>query len=81
MFLSRLAQNEIATDQLPAFNKVPKDVSGGGDCLLICASLALASGANIWESAYLGSIAAACHIGRMGNLPLAINDVLIELNL
>ncbi len=74
------ARNEVATDQLPAFNKVPKDVSGGGDCLLICASLALASGANIWESAYLGSIAAACHVGRMGNLPLSMSDVLQELH-
>jgi rfaE bifunctional protein kinase chain/domain len=74
------AKYEIATDQLPAFNKVPKDVSGGGDCLLICTSLALASGANIWESAYLGSIAAACHVGRIGNLPLSINDVIQELH-
>ena len=69
----------LTTDQLPAFNAMPKDVSGGGDCLLICTSLALAVGATIWESAYLGSIAAACHVGRIGNLPLSLDEVLQEI--
>lgn len=72
-------KNQLVTDQLPAFNSAPKDVSGGGDSLLICTSLALASGANIWESAYLGSVAAACHVARIGNLPLSANDLLQEL--
>ena len=72
-------KNKLLTDQLPAFNSVPKDVSGGGDCLLICTSLALAAGASIWESAYLGSVAAACHVGRIGNSPLSASDVLKEL--
>lgn len=71
--------NQLETDQLPAFNSSPKDVSGGGDSLLICTSLALATGANIWESAYLGSVAAACHVARIGNLPLSIQDLLQEL--
>jgi bifunctional ADP-heptose synthase (sugar kinase/adenylyltransferase) len=73
-------KNGLASDQLPAFNTVPKDVSGGGDCLLICTALALATGANIWESAYLGSIAAACHVGRMGNIPLTMEEVLREVH-
>lgn len=72
-------KNQLVTDQLPAFNTSPKDVSGGGDSLLICASLALAAGANIWESAYLGSVAAACHVARIGNLPLSAGDLLQEL--
>jgi bifunctional ADP-heptose synthase (sugar kinase/adenylyltransferase) len=72
-------ENGLTTDQLPAFNTAPKDVSGGGDCLLICASLALAVGATVWESAYLGSLAAACHVGRIGNSPLSINEVLQEI--
>jgi rfaE bifunctional protein kinase chain/domain len=75
------AKNEFMIDQLPAFNSVPKDISGGGDSLLIMSSLALAAGANIWECAYLGSLAAACHVARIGNLPLSINDVLQELYL
>ncbi|OQA32318.1 MAG: D-beta-D-heptose 7-phosphate kinase [Betaproteobacteria bacterium ADurb.Bin341] len=72
---------QLVTDQLPAFNTAPRDVSGAGDCLLICASLALAAGASIWESAYLGSIAAACQVGRVGNTPLSAAEVIQELML
>ncbi len=70
----------IHIDRLPALNAAPKDVAGGGDCLLTCAAMALVAGADIWESAYLGSIAAACQVGRIGNLPLTANEVLQELN-
>lgn len=76
---SESTKNGINTDQLPAFNTVPKDVAGGGDCLLTCSAMALIAGANIWESAYLGSIAAACQVGRIGNLPLTAKEVLQEL--
>ena len=69
----------LLTDQLPAFNTAPKDVSGAGDCLLICSSMALVAGASIWQSAYLGSVAAACQVGRVGNLPLSAADVIQEL--
>ncbi len=74
-------KDQLKTDQLPAFNSAPKDVSGGGDSLLISSSLALAAGASIWESAYIGSIAAACHVSRMGNMPLSVNELLQELYL
>lgn len=70
---------QLKTDQLPAFNSSPKDVAGGGDCLFMCASLALIAGADIWESAYLGSLAAAYHVGRIGNSPLRAEDILREL--
>lgn len=73
--------NGLITDQLPAFNDAPKDVSGAGDSLLTCASMALAVGANIWEAAYLGSVAAACQVGRVGNLPLSANEIIKELSL
>jgi rfaE bifunctional protein kinase chain/domain len=73
------SESELASDQLPAFNSAPKDVAGGGDSLLICSSLALAVGATIWEGAYLGSVAAACHVARVGNLPLSAKEVLQEL--
>lgn len=75
------ARRGLTTDQLPAFNTAPKDVSGAGDCLLMCASLALVAGASIWESAYLGSIAAACQVGRVGNSPLTAAEVIQELKL
>lgn len=73
------ANGGLLTDQLPAFNMAPNDVSGAGDCLLICSSMALVAGASIWQSAYLGSIAAACQVGRVGNLPLTAAEVIREL--
>lgn len=67
------------TDKLPAMNNSPKDVSGAGDCLLITTSMALALNCNIWESTYLGSLAAACQVGRIGNIPIKTDDILYEL--
>jgi len=72
---------EFVTDQLPAFNHTPKDVTGAGDSLLTCASMALAVDANIWESAYLGSVAAACQISRLGNSPLRADELIAELSI
>lgn len=72
--------NGLVTDQLPSFNSAPKDVSGAGDSLLTCASMSLAVGATVWESGYLGSIAAACQVGRVGNLPLTAAEILKELS-
>lgn len=67
------------TEQLPAFNSAPKDVAGAGDSLLACASLALVVGGNVWESAYLGSLAASCQVARLGNSPLSATELLAEL--
>ncbi len=67
------------TDRLPAFNTAPKDVSGAGDSLLTCTSMAMAVGADIWKSAYLGAVAAACQVGRVGNLPLSAEQIIAEL--
>jgi len=58
------------TDRLQALNSSPKDVAGAGDSMLITGALALSSGANIWEAALLGSIAAGIQVGRIGNTPL-----------
>ena len=67
------------TDQLPAFNTAPKDSAGAGDSLLTCASMALAVGCDIWQSSYLGSLAAACQVGRVGNIPLSPQDLDAEI--
>jgi rfaE bifunctional protein kinase chain/domain len=72
--------NSWLTDELPPFNNSPKDPAGAGDSMLTCASMALVSGANIWESAYLGSLAAACQVGRLGNVPLSPQELLAELS-
>ncbi|MTJ82585.1 MAG: adenylyltransferase/cytidyltransferase family protein [Telmatospirillum sp.] len=69
----------FATDRLPAFNTAPKDVSGAGDSLLTCTSMAMAVGADIWRASYLGSVAAACQVGRIGNIPLTAEELVQEL--
>lgn len=66
------------TDRLPAMNTAPKDAAGAGDCLLVCASMAMALGRPIWECLYLGSVAAACQVGRIGNIPLTAAELLTE---
>lgn len=69
----------LLTDQLPAFNRSPVDVSGAGDCLITTAALAMVAGATVWEGAYIGSMAAACQVGRLGNLPLPSRELIREL--
>ena len=68
------------TDKLPAFNTSPKDAAGAGDSFLTCAAMGLCAGADIWQSVYLGSIAAACQVSRVGNLPLTQIDLIAEID-
>jgi rfaE bifunctional protein kinase chain/domain len=65
----------IHTDRLPAMNTAARDPAGAGDSLLTTAALALATGANIWLASYLGALAAACQVGRIGNLPLTPKEL------
>jgi len=74
------AKEPYLTDRLPAFNFAPKDVAGAGDSLFTATSMALCSGADIWRAAYLGAVAAACQVSRVGNSPLRAKDILIEIN-
>ena len=71
-------KTEWITDRLPTLNTSPKDTAGAGDCLLVCSAMALALGCTVWESLYLGSVAAACQVGRIGNIPLTAAELLIE---
>lgn len=71
---------EPLTDRLPAFNKTPTDVAGAGDSLFTSSALALRTGADIWQSIYLGSIAAGCQVARVGNKPLKVQEILSELS-
>ena len=71
-------KNKWLNDQLPALNNSPKDVSGAGDSLLITSSMAICTGANIWEAAYLGSLAAAIQVSRVGNTPIQLGELIEE---
>jgi rfaE bifunctional protein kinase chain/domain len=68
------------TDRIPALNNAPKDVAGAGDSFLTCCAMSLALGCNIWESSFLGSLAAACQVGRIGNIPLNLVNIESELD-
>ena len=66
------------TDRIPSLNQVPQDVAGAGDSLLISSSMALAAGATPWEAAYIGSVAAAIQVSRIGNVPLSNTELVRE---
>lgn len=68
------------TDRLPALNVAPKDPAGGGDSFLTCAAMTLAVGGDLWEASYLGSLAAACQVGRIGNIPLTREELIQEIS-
>lgn len=69
------ASNGWLTDQVEALNKFPKDVAGAGDSMLVASALTIAAGGSIWEAACIGSIAAAVQVGRVGNVPLAVDEL------
>ena len=73
-------RNNWNTDKISAFNQNPIDVAGAGDSMLVATSLAYSTGANIIESTILGSIAASIQVGRVGNYPLEVKNLLTFLN-
>ncbi len=79
MIIYNAVEKELLTDNLQALGSNVKDVSGAGDSLLACSAMALAVGANIWQSAYLGSISSGIQISRVGNIPIKKEDILQEL--
>ena len=68
------------TDRIDRMNLHPKDISGAGDCLFIASSMAKVLGANIWETALFGSLAAAIQVSRTGNTPLQFKEFSLEIN-
>ena len=73
------SDTNLLTDNIKALAGTVKDVSGAGDSLLTCSSMALCVGASIWQSAYLGSLAAAVQVSRVGNIPIKKEEILQEL--
>ena len=63
------------TDDLPALNSSPKDVAGAGDAMMTASALALCSGADIWQAAFIGSVASALQVSRTGNIPLEFDTL------
>ena len=80
LIYTREDRNGRSTDRITNLNKAVKDEAGAGDSLLITSAMAMACGADIWEAACLGSLAAALQVGRIGNTPLTIDEFLQVLN-
>ena len=76
ILINGMWNSAIISDRLPAFNTSPKDPAGGGDILFASTAMSLRLGGNIWESAFIGSLAAACQVDRVGNNPLSLSDLL-----
>ena len=72
----RQSDGRLRTEYLPSLAARAVDPLGAGDALLAAASLSLAAGASLPVAAYVGSLAAAVAIGRVGNLPVHADDVL-----
>lgn len=81
MFLRLNEMGTYKTDKIEALNITPKDSAGAGDSVLAMLSMCLCKKINVWKSAYLSSLAAACQVSRVGNIPLTIEDLSSELNL
>jgi bifunctional ADP-heptose synthase (sugar kinase/adenylyltransferase) len=59
---------------------MPRDVAGAGDSFFMCSAMSLRVGADIWQSAYLGAMAAALQVSRVGNAPLTAADFVMEID-
>ncbi len=80
MLIKTVDGGTFVTDRLPALNPSPKDVAGAGDSFFMSASMALRVGADIWQSAYLGSLAAALQVSRVGNSPMTSAELVAEID-
>ena len=74
------SQYNSQTEKLPSLCKLAKDPAGCGDAFLITSSMAMSCGATLWESAYLGSIAAGLQAQILGNKPITINKIKEEID-
>jgi len=67
-------RQEIIDDQIPALNPSPVDVSGAGDAFLVTTASSLAAGSSIWTAIYMGSIASAYQVSRLGNIQIKAGE-------
>jgi bifunctional ADP-heptose synthase (sugar kinase/adenylyltransferase) len=44
--------------------------------MLTASAMSLVSKANIWQASFIGSLAAGCQVGRVGNIPLQYQELL-----
>jgi rfaE bifunctional protein kinase chain/domain len=69
-------ERRLRSEYLPALGGQAVDPLGCGDALLATASLTLAVGGGVHAAAYLGAVAAAFEVQRVGNQPITAEDLL-----
>jgi rfaE bifunctional protein kinase chain/domain len=72
---SLVMTKEGGIDRLPSMNTSPIDVSGAGDSMLVGIAMAKTLGASPFQSAYIGAIASAIQVGRVGNSPIQFSEI------
>lgn len=65
----------LTSDYLPALSARSVDPLGCGDALLAVATATLAAGGSIEAAAYLGSLAAAIEVQKLGNVAVATDEL------
>ena len=73
----RLFERNGGVSVIPTAARRVADVSGAGDTVISTLTMALASGANIWESATLANLAGGIVCGEVGIVPID-KEVLFE---
>ncbi len=68
----------LRSEHIPALGPAGIDPLGCGDALLACATMALASEANLVQAGYLGSLAAAVESRYLGNVPVGATSLRSE---
>ena len=72
---SKIKKNNYFTDEIEALNTNPKDTAGAGDSMLVASAMSLYTHNNIFQSSYIGSLASAIQIDRIGNVPLSFEEL------
>jgi rfaE bifunctional protein kinase chain/domain/rfaE bifunctional protein nucleotidyltransferase chain/domain len=72
-------ERNLRSEYLPALPAPSIDPLGCNDALLAAASLTLAAGGSIHAAAYLGTVAAAFEVQRVGNHPITVEDLMTGL--
>ena len=71
-------KENYSTDKLNALSEIVRDPAGAGDSFLISA-MSFAINHNIWISAYLGSLASALQVQKIGNTPLDPKELTLSI--
>ena len=67
--------SHVRGEHVPALSGHAVDALGCGDSMLAAATLALCAGGNLLAAAFLGSVAAALQVQRLGNTVISATDL------